>query len=239
MGRETRGGMGVWARVSHRSFVRSDPARDRLPRRNRHPAWGGRWRPVERRERRGSGGHLGAAGTLRDFLCLEWEDERNAGGRARAHRDVSRGSDSVSVYLVRRVVVVVVVERAAGVRPVPDARGPARGSGDRRSAVSEAAHGLGWGLQGRRRGHGDTEEARGDSLGAPRPPVMADLASPHGTLVGGHRRAACPDGTPRDVREAALSAPSFVQSPERRFHALAIITCYPYRDAVEINNQTR
>lgn len=85
----------------------------------------------------------------------------------------------------------------------------------------------------------DTEEARGDSLGAPRPPVMADLASPHGTLVGGHRRAACPDGTPRDVREAALSAPSFVQSPERRFHALAIITCYPYRDAVEINNQTR
>ena len=87
----------------------------------------------------------------------------------------------------------------------------------------------------------DTEEARGDSLGAPRPPVMADLASPHGTLVGGHRRAACPDGTPRDVREAALSAPSFVQWPERRFHALAIITitCYPYRDAVEINNQTR
>ena len=76
--------------------------------------------------------------------------------------------------------------------------------------MSEAARGRGMGVTGASPRARGTDEARGDSLGAPRPPVVADLASPHGTLVGGHRRAACPDGTPRDVREAALSAPSFV-----------------------------
>ena len=59
-----------------------------------------------------------------------------------AHRDVSRAPDAVSVYLVRGIVVVVVVERAARVSPVPDARGPAVGVGG--GEVSEAAR---WGLQ--------------------------------------------------------------------------------------------
>ena len=176
-----------------------------------------RWRSVEggeRRERRGSGGHLGAAGT-RDFLRLEWEDETKCGrGEARAHRDVSRGSDAVSVYLVRRVVVVVVVERAAGVRPVPDARGPARGSGDRRSAVSEAAHGLGWGLQGRRRGHG-TRRKRAGTHSAPHVHLLwptwrprmgrssVDIATPRALTV---RRATCE--RPRSPRPPLCNRPS-------------------------------
>ena len=88
--------------------------------------------------------------------------------------------------------------------------------------MSEAARGRGMGVTGASPRARGTDEARGDSLGAPRPPVVADLASPHGTLVGGHRRAACPDGTPRDVREAALSAPSFVHLARAAFfHALA------------------
>ena len=177
-----------------------------------------RWRSVEggeRRERRGSGGHLGAAGT-RDFLRLEWEDETKCGrGEARAHRDVSRGSDAVSVYLVRRVVVVVVVERAAGVRPVPDARGPARGSGDRRSAVSEAAHdGRGGGYRDVDRGRGERAKRAG-THSAPHVHLLwptwrprmgrssVDIAAPRALTV---RRATCE--RPRSPRPPLCNRPS-------------------------------
>lgn len=77
------------------------------------------------------------AGTRERFGHQEGETRLGS-----AHRDVSRAPDAVSVYLVRGIVVVVVVERAARVSPVPDARGPAVGVGG--GEVSEAAR---WGLQ--------------------------------------------------------------------------------------------
>lgn len=44
------------------------------------------------------------------------------------------------------------------------------------------------GVTGVCRGSRAVREARGDSLGAPRPSIVPDLAPPHGALVGGHDR---------------------------------------------------
>ena len=54
--------------------------------------------------------------------------------------------------------------------------------------MSEAARGRGMGVTGASPRARGTDEARGDSLGAPRPSIVPDLAPPHGALVGGHDR---------------------------------------------------
>ena len=93
----------------------------------------------------------------------------------------------------------------------------------------------GWGLQGRRRGHGERTKRAG-THSAPHVHLLwptwrprmgrssVDIAAPRALTV---RRATCE--RPRSPR------PPLCISPERGFthwHS----ECYPYRDAVEINN---
>lgn len=101
--------------------------------------------------------------------------------------------------------------------------------------MSEAAHGLGWGLQGRRRGHG-TRRKRAGTHSAPHVHLLwptwrprmgrssVDIAAPRALTV---RRATCE--RPRSPR------PPLCIIARAAFHGLAF-ECYPYRDAAEINN---
>ena len=55
------------------------------------------------------------------------------------------------------------------------------------------------GVTGVCRGSRAVREARGDSLGAPRPSIVPDLAPPHGALDMTALARSCPVGTPRDA----------------------------------------